>query len=148
MSSTAQNVCLLCQHASPRLGQSAIPLRIWQSVRGVAQVTHRRPPSRMVLSPKVARPKERPAPNGNSSRGRSSDPFSGLNQRDAGLHRQPRSRSLAEQRRSSGGKASTKGDKTDQGTFKALKMQRALAAVSYGHRNTVKDRISNLETFD
>ena len=109
---------------------------------------HRRPPSRMVLSPKVARPAEKSTPDGKPFRRRSSDPFSNLNQRDAGLRRQPRSPSLAQQKRSSGGKEPVQDEKGNQGTFKALKMQRALAAVSYGHRNMIKQRISSPQTFD
>ena len=109
---------------------------------------YRRPPSRMVLSPKVARPAEKSTPDGKPLRRRSSDPFSNLNQRDAGLRRQPRSPSLAQQKRSSGGREPAQDEKGNQGTFKALKMQRALAAVSYGHRNMIKERISSPQTFD
>ncbi|CAF9913562.1 MAG: RNA helicase [Heterodermia speciosa] len=102
----------------------------------------------MVLSPKVARPAEKSTPDGKPVRRRSSDPFSSLNQRDAGLRRQPRDPSLAEQKRSSRGKDRTQGEKGSQGTFKALRMQRALATVPYGHRNTVKERIRSSQTFD
>ena len=107
-----------------------------------------RPPSRMVLSPKVARPAEKSTPDGKPVRRRSSDPFSSLNQRDAGLRRQPRDPSLAEQKRSSRGKERTQGEKGNQGTFKALRMQRALATVPYGHRNIVKERIRSSQTFN
>ena len=102
----------------------------------------------MVLSPRVASPPEKSSSDSKPVKRRSGDPFSGLNQKDAGLRRQPRIRSLAEQKRSSGGAKRTSSEKGSHGTFKALKMQRALTAVSYGHRNTVKGRISSLETFD
>lgn len=102
----------------------------------------------MVLSPKVARPIEKSFPNGKPAKKRSSDPFSGLNQKDPGLRRQPRSRPFTEEKRSSGGRGRAQAQQENKGTFKALKMQRALAAVPYGHRNTVKGRISNVETFD
>ena len=102
----------------------------------------------MVLSPKVARPIDKAAPDGQSKKTRSSDPFSGLNQKNAGLRLQPRNRSVVEQRRPSVGRDRSKSEKGGHGTFKALKMQRALTAVSYGHRNTVKGKISTLDDFD
>ena len=102
----------------------------------------------MVLSPKVARPAEKSVPNGKPAKRGGSDPFSGLNQKDAGLRRQPRYRLLAEQKRPSGARERTQARQENKGTFKALKMQRALAAVPYGHRNSVKGRISDVETFD
>lgn len=114
----------------------------------MAHAQRQRPPSRMVLSPKVAHPTEKSTASGRPSKRRKSDPFSSLNQKDAGLRRQTRSRSLVEQKRSSGGKERPQSEKGNQGTFKALKMQRALAAVPYGHRNAVKHKISDLETFD
>ncbi|KAG6999393.1 ATP-dependent RNA helicase mrh4 [Physcia stellaris] len=102
----------------------------------------------MVLSPKVARPAEKSVPVGKPAKRGSSDPFSGLNQKDAGFRRQPRYRLPPEQERPSGGRERTQARQENKGTFKALKMQRALAAVPYGHRNSVKGRISDLETFD
>ncbi|KAL8824364.1 MAG: hypothetical protein Q9191_005102 [Dirinaria sp. TL-2023a] len=99
----------------------------------------------MVLSPKVSRSSGAPT---KSSKRPSSNPFSGLNQTEAGISLQPRSRFAAEQMRSAGGKKQTESRKGTSGTFKALKMQRALASVPYGHRNTVKEMISNVQTFD
>lgn len=148
MPTTQQPVCLLCQHRALWRDLQPWPKVSWQATRGLAQVQHRRPPSRMVLSPKVARPAGKSTPDGKPLRRRSSDPFSSLNQRDAGLRRQPRPPSLAEQKRSSGGKERTQVEKGNQGTFKALKMQRALASVSYGHRNMIKERISDSQTFN
>ncbi|KAL8783164.1 MAG: hypothetical protein Q9195_009464 [Heterodermia aff. obscurata] len=101
----------------------------------------------MLLYPKVARPSEKSTPDGKPRRRPSNGPFSSLNQGDAGLRRPPRSPSLAQQKRSSRGKEGAQGEKGSQGTFKALKMQRALATVPYGHRNMVKERISKSQTF-
>ena len=148
MQSTAPSLCLVCLRRALRTDYQPWSKVSWQATRGLAQVQRRRPPSRMVLSPRVARPPEKSSPDGKPLRRRTSDPFSSLNQRHAGLLRQPRNPSLAEQKRSSGGKERAQGEKGKQGTFKALKMQRALAPVSYGHRNMVKGRISNLQTFN
>ena len=125
-----------------------MPKKLWQPTRGLAQTLRQRPRSRMVLSPKVARPTDKAASDGKTKKTRGSDAFSGLNQKNAGLRFQPRSRSVVEQRRSSVGRDHMKSEKGSHGTFRALKMQRALTAVSYGHRNTVKGKISALETFD
>lgn len=61
---------------------------------------------------------------------------------------QPIRRSSAVLRRSPGGKEQPQKAQTDSGPFKALKMQRALSAVSYGHRNSIKAKISETKAFD
>ena len=148
MSKALQSVCLLCQHRTFWKTLIELPKKSWQPFRGLAQTLRQRPRSRMVLSHKVARPAEKAASDSQPKKTRSSDPFSGLNQKNACLRLQPRSRSIVEQRRSSVGRDRTKSEKGSNGTFRALKMQRALTAVSYGHRNTIKGKISTLETFN
>lgn len=70
-----------------------------------------------------------------------------MNVTSTDMRREPRSRSGAELKRSYGGeRARQKGG--DSESFKALKMQRALASVSYGHRKSVKTMISETNTFD
>ena len=72
-----------------------------------------------------------------------------MNVTSTDMRREPRTRPGAELKRSSyggGQRARQKGG--DSETFKALKMQRALASVSYGHRNSVKTMISETNTFD
>jgi ATP-dependent RNA helicase MRH4 len=72
----------------------------------------------------------------------------------AQIHRAPDQRSAAEVKRSTGGKARNMSKeekekpKSNSETFHALKMQRALSSVSYHHRNDVKDRIAEIDTFD
>ncbi len=53
-----------------------------------------------------------------------------------------------EERRSSGGRGKIFQQRGKSEPFKALKMQRALSPVSYGRRSTIKDRISEIDTFD
>ena len=57
-------------------------------------------------------------------------------------------RSGAVLRRASASKEPARKSKSDSGPFKALKMQRALSAVSYSHRNSVKTMISETNEFD
>ena len=116
----------------------------------MAQLQRRRP-ARMALSPKVARPPEKIAPSGKPVKRRTNSPFGAMNLKSADMRRVPHSRSEAELRRSSGGRERPQSDERKRGTsdtFKALKMQRALSPVSYGYRNAVKGRISEIETFD
>lgn len=102
-------------------------------------------PSRMDLSPKVAQP------NAKSPRRRTNSPFGGMNVTHADIRNAPRQRpSYAEQMRASRNapeKYKPK-DQKDKDPFKALKMQRALSPVSYGHRSAVKQSIADTESFD
>lgn len=71
-----------------------------------------------------------------------------MNLTSTDMRHEPRSRSDAELRRSYRGGEQTPKKGGDSETFRALKMQRALASVSYGHRNSVKARIGETDTFD
>lgn len=69
--------------------------------------------------------------------------------RSAQINRLPDKRSQAELKRSSGGRVRQGGqERGSADTFKALKMQRTLSPISYKQRNTVKERISEVDTFD
>jgi ATP-dependent RNA helicase MRH4 len=106
----------------------------------------KRTPSRMVLSPKVAQSNPQVAPSGKPVRRKQNSPFGGMNQTEAKIRGVPERRSAMQERRSGGrgrGEVKEKGD-----TFKALKMQRALAPISYHQRTAVKSRISELDSFD
>jgi len=108
----------------------------------------RRPPSRMDLSPKVAQNADTPTSDTRSARKHGDGPFNSLNQTEARIRRQTRPRSVAEQKRTTGGRKQAQTDKVPSSPFRALKMQRTLTAVPYGQRNTIKERIGNLQAFE
>lgn len=68
-----------------------------------------------------------------------------MNLKYADVRQEPRNRSQAEALRSSRRKLRPQKERE---TFHALKMQRALALVSYGERNSTKARISDTDSFD
>ncbi|GJN77509.1 RNA helicase [Purpureocillium lilacinum] len=100
----------------------------------------------MVLSDQVHRtPTSR---DDRRSRQRSVDgPFAGMNRRVANVEprRQRKSADAATGDRRDSGKDYARRSKDDR---KALKMQRALATVSYNKRSSIKDRLSQFESFD
>ena len=69
-----------------------------------------------------------------------------MNLRSANLRPEPRPRSEAEVSRSSGGGRIRPRKARDP--FHALKMQQALSAVSYGRRTSIKEKISQTDSFD
>lgn len=73
-----------------------------------------------------------------------------MNQTDANLRRQPFNKiSQAEQKRASRFKpAQHQKDESKSEPYKALKMQRALSPISYGHRSAVKESIADTDSFD
>ena len=111
----------------------------------MAQLQRRRPPSRMTLSPKVSRPPSNTTPNSRVGGRQTTSPFAGMNKTTADIRRAPPTRSEAEERRSSRGRIQPKKER-DQ--YHALKMQRALAPVSYGRRTAIKERISDTDSFN
>ena len=141
-------VCPLCQYGALWFPATRHAYIAQQSMRGMAQMQRRRPPSRMELAHKVAEPQKLSSPRARPPKIDRIGPFGGLNRTEAGICRQPRPRSLAEQKRTTGGRKQAQIEKGPSGTFKALKMQRALAAVSYGQRNTIKEGINELRDFD
>ncbi|TGO82350.1 hypothetical protein BPOR_0854g00050 [Botrytis porri] len=74
-------------------------------------------------------------------------PFGGINLREAKIRGVPERPSAAQERQSSRLDRGDKDDKKSRG-FHALKMQRALAPVSYTRRLDIKDRIKELDSFE
>ncbi|KAF5592225.1 RNA helicase mitochondrial [Fusarium pseudocircinatum] len=109
-------------------------------------------PSRMVLSDRVDRPP--PSRDDRRQRREAPGPFGGMNKkyanidpgRRAGPHRGIGGKD------GNGGKArereNRRGGPRDGDDRKALKMQRALATVSYGKRTVMKESMTDYETFD
>ncbi|MCJ1319976.1 RNA helicase [Xylographa vitiligo] len=103
----------------------------------------------MALSPKVSRQVERTLPSGKPVRKSTNSPFGGMNMRSAQITRTPDKRSQAELKRSTGGREIPKREERGSAeTFKALKMQRTLSPISYKQRTSVKERISEVDTFE
>ncbi|KAK0867998.1 RNA helicase [Friedmanniomyces endolithicus] len=120
----------------------------WQSTRSVATL-HKRRPSRMNLSPNVARGPPRLEVSGKPVRKSRNSPFGGMNQTEP-----PRPGygvknpiSASEQKRA-GRFAKDTPDKDGKEPMKALKMQRALASVSYEARGRVKQTLQDLDSFE
>ncbi len=147
MPKLAGSICVLCQNNVYSRSYQANSGLSWRSTRSMAQL-QRRIPSRMTLSPEVSRPPPRARPDGKPVRSREAGPFGGMNQREARIRDVPERRSVAEVKRSFGGRERGQREKSNSGGFKALKMQRSLSPVSYGHRAAVKGQISEIETFD
>ncbi|KAI9166848.1 ATP-dependent RNA helicase MRH4 [Paramyrothecium foliicola] len=106
-------------------------------------------PSRMVLSDKVYR-----TPARNDRRPRRADvdgPFAGMNRTVANID-PTRKSGGGRPRPGAGGRdsKSPRGDdkRSSPDDRKALKMQRALATVPYGRRTTLKERMSEFDSFD
>ncbi|KAL9131100.1 MAG: hypothetical protein Q9217_000862 [Psora testacea] len=110
----------------------------------MAQLQKRRP-SRMALSPKVSRPPTKTSPSGRPLGRRTNSPFGGMNRTSARLRGAPHARSAAETKRSTSG---TQESQKEKETFHALKMQKALSAVLYGQRNSIKSKVRDNDTFE
>ncbi|AEO57655.1 hypothetical protein MYCTH_2304071 [Thermothelomyces thermophilus ATCC 42464] len=108
-------------------------------------------PSRMVLSDRVARgSRADDASKRSRDRDRPEGPWGGANRTVANID-PARRRGPASNRRDR--KADTRDEPgqtrdKDESHFKALKMQRALATISYRQRTAVKARISDVESFE
>ncbi|MCJ1473195.1 RNA helicase [Lambiella insularis] len=103
----------------------------------------------MALSPMVSQQVERKLPSGKPVRKSRNSPFGGMNMRSAQMTRAPDKRSQAELKRSTGGRERPqKEERGSADTFKALKMQRTLSPISYKQRTSVKERLSEVDTFD
>ncbi|KAK0279486.1 RNA helicase [Friedmanniomyces endolithicus] len=124
------------------------PTLQWQPSRSAATL-HKRRPSRMNLSPNVARGPPPIEVSGKPIRKSRNSPFGGMNQTEP-----PRPGygfknpiSASEQKRA-GRFAKDKPDKDGKEPMKALKMQRALASVSYEARGRVKQSLQDLDSFE
>ncbi|KAI4272387.1 MAG: hypothetical protein LQ337_005334 [Flavoplaca oasis] len=103
----------------------------------------------MSLSPRVARPVNRTKPGERPERRRrTNSPFGGLNQTRVDFRRSPYSPSEAQIKRSTGGREPSQKEKRQREPFKALKMQKALSAIPYERRNSIKQRLQQIESFD
>ncbi|KAL8948313.1 MAG: hypothetical protein Q9222_005496, partial [Ikaeria aurantiellina] len=82
------------------------------------------------------------------ARRRTNSPFGGMNQSRADFRRTPHSPSEAQIKRSTGGREPAQKDRNPKEPFRALKMQRALSAIPYERRNSIKQKLGEVEAFD
>ncbi|KAL3467251.1 P-loop containing nucleoside triphosphate hydrolase protein [Aspergillus heterothallicus] len=133
------SICLFCR---VQTSLPVIPIQ-GQAVRTLAtgRSSDRRA-ARMTLSRDVGRSSLRPK---RIDRGKIG-PFSNMNQTQARVRGDPRSRSTAALKRSGDSEEAAK--KTESPLYKALKMQTTLSPISYGKRTAVKAKIAEITTFD
>ena len=115
-------------------------------------LAQKRRPSRMVLSPDVARNDDRNDKGGRTARRTRNSPFGGMNVTapPSVLPRNKPSRAaLQRQDRGNTTRKTTgpKGKPSNDETYHALKMQRTLSPVSYGNRSRIKDKIAEVDSF-
>ncbi|RAL15104.1 ATP-dependent RNA helicase MRH4 [Aspergillus homomorphus CBS 101889] len=140
-------VCLLCQTRAtiPSTSSAALsPLTGWQAIRGIVRKTDRRAKkSRHALSSNVSQPSLSPR----SSRERErKGPWGGMNMTRVSERAMPRTK---DDKRDVGRRDGKKdNEKTDSPLYKALKMQTALAPMSYAQRTKVKERIADITSFE
>ncbi|KAI0603052.1 P-loop containing nucleoside triphosphate hydrolase protein [Biscogniauxia sp. FL1348] len=108
----------------------------------------RPPPSRMVLSNRVARDPERDSHAGEGKRSprRPAGPFGGMNRTSVPdmLRAAPRS----EPRKPGGSSRAEERGESDGRRTKAMKMQSVLATIPYGERSRTKEEIHDIDSFD
>ncbi|WEW57858.1 RNA helicase [Emydomyces testavorans] len=102
----------------------------------------------MTLSRDVAQSKIRYGEKRKPSYRLENSPFGGMNQTRANLRDRQRPRSQAELRRVTFGKDKDALKNEEPSAFKALKMQTALASVSYGRRTAIKAKIADVRSFN
>ncbi|KAF5134356.1 ATP-dependent RNA helicase mrh4, mitochondrial [Metarhizium anisopliae] len=141
------SVCSLCIST---LGRRMAPRALIQpplAQRFVSRQAKARP-SRMVLSDRVHQ-SPASADKHRSRRASIDGPFAGMNRRTANVDRSRGSREArGSSRRDSTDTTSRRDERRKPDDRKALKMQRALATVSYGRRTSLKDKMSQYDTFD
>lgn len=106
-----------------------------------ARLRRKTSPSRMTLSPNVAKQSLKKPRSGRDRAG----PFAALNQTEARIRDTPRARSQAALKRSG---EEAKPQKSDSPLYKALKMQTTLSPITYGRRTAIKSKIANITSFD
>ncbi|KAK4541348.1 hypothetical protein LTR36_008106 [Oleoguttula mirabilis] len=155
----------ICPFCEAQAAIKATRLATWQQPTRGAATLQQRKPSRMTLSPNVRRGPRPDASNGaggkpaayKKPRSRNS-PFGGMNITEPPREFQHPSKrgtiSAAEQKRATrfaatkaGGREREGGKNGKSDPMKALKMQRALANVSYEKRGRVKQELAERETF-
>ncbi|KAB8772379.1 hypothetical protein FH972_026668 [Carpinus fangiana] len=140
--------CLLCEM---RAISGPVMPPAWQPQRHFSQVKKRRP-DRMTLSPRVARASPQPTTSGKPRPRREQSPFGAMNRTDPGarLAKDQRRSEAAAKREPTWGRPSKGGKQKKErqpGDQKALRMQRSLHQVPYGHRSQVKARIDEIDSF-
>jgi ATP-dependent RNA helicase MRH4 len=145
------SVCSLCISTLGRRVAPRAPIEPLLAQRFFSRQVKARP-SRMVLSDRVHR-SPASAEKRNSRRDSVDGPFAGMNRRFANVDRnrpsgESQSSSSSSSRRDDREASSRHHDRRTPDDRKALKMQRALATVSYGRRTSVKEKMSQYETFD
>ncbi|KAK3692935.1 P-loop containing nucleoside triphosphate hydrolase protein [Podospora appendiculata] len=110
-------------------------------------------------SDRPAQPREPRAPydDSNKQRNRPDGPFAGMNRTTANIDpfkamgaagaKAGETRDGAE-RGDREGRRDRRGGRNEKGTMKALNMQRALTTINYGQRNSIKDRMQVVESFE
>ncbi|KAG5980057.1 hypothetical protein E4U55_004440 [Claviceps digitariae] len=149
-----KSVCSICIST---LGRRMVPRALVEPAAATQRFFTRQArsrPSRMVLADRVHRS---PAEDERRQSRRDSNdgPFAGMNRRVANLDQSRTSRRSSPSRQSTRERRdspSSRQRRDDRGEpfddRKALKMQRALATVSYGRRTTVKEKMTQYESFD
>ncbi|GAM35658.1 hypothetical protein TCE0_017f04157 [Talaromyces pinophilus] len=131
--------------ALPALRASYTPWLV--SKRWASSGRLRNKPTRMALSPHVAKDNLKKRDRARSEKG----PWSNLNQTTPRLRGEAKVRSDAAIKRSSRGRDGEEGEKKkkeESPLYKALKMQTTLSPLSYGLRNVIKERIASIMNFD
>ncbi|CAN8097050.1 unnamed protein product [Discula destructiva] len=147
-----RSICPSCRLAlEARTSITRNPLqKPWTAIRFAS--SYRQKPSRMVLSDRVAQPSSpRRDENGEKKpRKRAVDgPFAAMNRTVANLdpiRRIAQSRARGNDRREA--KSEEEGSGRTRASFKALRMHRALAGISYESRMATKDKIKSVLSFD
>ncbi|TWU76734.1 RNA helicase [Metarhizium rileyi] len=141
---------LVCSLCIPTLSRRMAPRALVQPAlaqRFISRQAKARP-SRMILSDRVHR-SPTSADQRKSRRGSIDGPFSGMNRRVANVERSRETRDQQRPpRRDANDSDSRRHERRKPDDRKALKMQRALATVSYGRRTSLKDRMSEYDAFD
>ncbi|RAO71132.1 uncharacterized protein BHQ10_007144 [Talaromyces amestolkiae] len=135
----------ILQPALPALRASYTPWLV--SARWASSGRLRNKPTRMALSPHVAKDSLKKRDRARSEKG----PWSNLNQTTPRLRGEAKARSDAAIKRSSRGRDGEEGEKKkkeESPLYKALKMQTTLSPLSYGLRNVIKERIASIMNFD
>lgn len=117
------------------------------STRWASSGRLRNKPTRMALSPNVAKNNSKKRDRARSEKG----PWSNLNQTTPRLRGESNVRSDAAIKRSSRGRDGEEGGKKkkeESPLYKALKMQTTLSPLSYNLRNVIKERIASIMNFD
>ncbi|KAH8696011.1 P-loop containing nucleoside triphosphate hydrolase protein [Talaromyces proteolyticus] len=144
------SACFLCQNGASFLRRptllSAIPTphSPWLMTSRWVSSSRQRRPSRMTLSPNVAKTDLKSKRRNRNDKG----PWSNINQKEARLNTTPRTRSKAAIKRSSRGREDNGPEKEESPLYKALKMQTTLAPMTYHQRTSIKEKIASIMNFD